>query len=428
VIGQDIRRNLRLGINSLRAHKLRAALTALGIVFGVASVICMLAIGEGLSFEAREQIRRLGSDNIILRSVKPPARMEATSSQTYCLEYGLTYADMEHIRTTIPHIELIVQNREMRRDIWRVGMRVDGCVVGTVPWYPEITNSRLLAGRFLSSSDMRDCANVCVLSDRIVEKLGGFSNPIGDFVKIGGYGGGEYYQVIGILESGGGRTTSENDKDSGIQNEIYVPLTAARSRFGEILVQVASGTRAFEKVELHRAIVKVDSSENVITIAGAVEAVLKKRHDKQDYEMIVPLQLLQEKERTKRLYNIVLGLMAAISLLVGGIGIMNIMLANISERTPEIGIRRAVGAKKRDIVAQFLTETVLLSGLGGVIGVLLGFGLRYLIGFAAGMTLIITPWSVALAFGISAMVGFGFGFYPAVRAANLDPIQALRHE
>ena len=425
MIYDDIKRNLKLGVNSLRSHKLRSALTALGIVFGVASVICMLAIGEGLSFEAREQIRRLGSDNIILRSVKPPKEMTSTSAGgNSVLSYGLTYDDVERIRAIIPRVEVEVPSREVRKDIWYVGRRVDGRVVGTVPWYPEMTNSHIVQGRFISPLDVRNCANVCVITTSLARNLGALRNLLGDFIKIGA----DYYKVVGILDTGGAPRATEKSSVASSQNEVYIPLTAARSRFGEILVDTGSGGESYERVELHGAIVKVASSDDVVSVSRVIEALLKKNHDKQDYEMIVPLELLREKERTKRLYNMVLGLMAAISLLVGGIGIMNIMLANISERTPEIGIRRAIGAKKRDIMAQFLTETVLLSGFGGLLGVLLGFGMRYLIGYLASMTLIVTPWSVILSFGISALVGLGFGFYPALRAANLNPIEALRHE
>ncbi len=421
----EIKRNLKLGINSLRAHKLRAALTALGIVFGVASVICMLAIGEGLSFEAREQIRRLGSDNIILRSAKPPQQLAATTTDApTVLTYGLTYADVERIQTLIPKVQVIVPSREFRQDLWYLGRRVNGTAVGTVPWYPSITNSRLIAGRFISPLDIRSFANVCVITNSLARNLGALTNLIGKFIRIGS----NYYKVIGILDTGSMQAASGKQDETATQNQAFIPLSSARSRFGEVIADPSSAGQTYERVELHGAIVKVDSSDDVLAVSRVIEALLKKRHNKQDFEMIVPLQLLMEKERVKQLYNLVLGLMAAISLLVGGIGIMNIMLANISERTPEIGIRRAIGAKKRDIMAQFLTETVLLSGLGGSLGVLLGVGLRFLVSSLAGMTLIITPWAVALSFGISALVGLGFGFYPALRAAKLNPIDALRHE
>jgi len=385
-------RNMRLGLSSLWAHKLRSGLTTLGMVFGVASVICMLAIGEGLSYEAREQIKRLGSNNIIIRSVKPPEDTQPT--------------------------------RQVRRDIWFHGRRVDGFAVGTVPWYPRITGRRVLAGRFITPLDMHLAANICVLTDRLARELGGVYNPLGDVVKLGG----DAYRVVGIIESS---TSGQPDGTKGAgqsAREVYIPLTAARLRMGELIIQRQTGSISMERVELHGAIVEVDDPDHVLQTAEVVEALLKRFHEKQDYEIVVPLQLLIERERVKRIYNIVLGLLAAISLLVGGIGIMNIMLASVSERTPEIGIRRAIGARRRDVLAQFLTETVLLSGFGGLTGIALGVSMPRLITSLSGMQTIVTPWAIILAFGISALVGLVFGYYPAWRAANMDPIVALRHE
>jgi len=418
--------NIKLGLNSLWAHKLRSGLTTLGIVFGVASVICMLAIGEGLSWEAREQIRRLGSNNIILRSVRPPREMDSTTTQRRqeVLQYGLTYADIERIASTVPKVEVIVPTREIRKDVWFGGKRVDGHVIGTVPWYLEIANGRLLEGRFINAMDMHRTANVCVLSTGMAKSLSGLSSPLNGFVKIGT----SFYRVVGVVEGGGLAVGSGTERAMHGLNEVYIPLTASRLRMGEMIVQVDTGSFSSERVELHSAIVRVHDSADVLGTSRVVDAILKRFHEKKDYEMIVPLQLLQEKERVKRLYNIVLGLMAAISLLVGGIGIMNIMLANVSERTPEIGIRRAIGAKKRDIVAQFLTETVLLSGCGGLVGVALGIGMPWLVTRVTQMHTIVTPWAVLIAFGISALVGLVFGLYPALHAANMDPVEALRHE
>jgi len=417
-------RNLKLGLNSLRAHKLRSALTTLGIVFGVASVICMLAIGEGLSYEAREQIKRLGSNNIILRSVKPPRDMQSSESARQILQYGLSYLDVERIATTVPHVQVVVPTRELRKDLWFGEQQVEGRVIGTVPWFPSIANRRVVAGRFLNPLDMRQAANVCVLSRSAARNLARLRLPLGEMLKVGT----EYFRVVGVVETGIAAARGGPQTATKSQNDVYVPLTALRSRFGDLIMERQAGSWTYERVELHGAIVRVDAEADVLATARVVEALLKRFHDKQDFEMIVPLQLLREKERVKELYNIVLGLMAAISLVVGGIGIMNIMLATVSERTSEIGIRRAIGARKRDIMAQFLTETVLISIFGGMIGVLIGMAVPSLIEQEAGIKTIVTGWSVALAFGISALVGLFFGFYPALRAANMDPITALRHE
>ena len=423
-----IQRNLKLGLDSLRAHKLRSTLTTLGIVFGVASVICMLAIGEGLSFEAREQIRRLGSNNIIMRSVKPPSSASASQSSRpgmiTAVQYGLTYADLERIVSTVPKVEVIVPTREIRKDIWLNERRVSGNVIGTVPWYLETTNGRLIAGRYINSMDMHSAANVCVLNVAAAKNLAGLSNLLGSTLNVGS----DCYKVVGIVDSSTPSVGSGQKGEGRTQNEIHIPLTAARQRFGEIIMESSSGSTSMERVELHGAVVRVASSEDVISVSRVIESLLLKAHDKRDYEMIVPLQLLREKERVRRLYNIVLGSMAAISLLVGGIGIMNIMLATVTERTREIGIRRAIGAKKRDIAVQFLIETLLLSGFGGMSGILLGVGLPWLIRTFTEMNTIVTVWAVMLSFCISGLIGVVFGFYPAIRAANMDPIAALRHE
>jgi putative ABC transport system permease protein len=420
-------RNARLGLGSLWLHRLRSALTTLGIVFGVASVICMLAIGEGLSFEAREQIRRLGSNNIILRSVPPPKESTAQASSgpgPQAIQYGLTYADVERIASTVPGIKVIVPTREIRKDVQFRSRSAEGMVVGTVPWYPDITSAHLLAGRFISSMDEHAATNVCVLSSGIAAKLTAIEAPLGNTVKIGS----DHYRVVGIIESGAAHAGNGGELVSDTGREVYVPLTASRLRFGELIIDRQAGSFSAERVELHGAIVQVVAGDDVLVTSQVIQRLLNTHHSKSDYQMTVPLQLLREKERVKRIYNMVLGLMAAISLLVGGIGIMNIMLASVSERTAEIGIRRAVGAKKRDIMAQFLTETVLLSGIGGLVGVGLGVGLPLLITYFSGMATIVTAWAILLAFGISAMVGLIFGFYPAWRAANMDPIVALRHE
>ncbi len=421
-----LKRILRLGIKSLWLHKLRSVLTVLGIVFGVCSVISMLAIGEGASYEAQEQIKQLGSQNIIVKSVKPPQDESASAEQSFAIEYGLTYKDAERMAYTIPSVQVIVPMRAIRRDIRYNTRRVDGQVIGTVPWYPEIAKSRVQAGRFINAVEMQSAKNVCVLGAGIADKLFSYENPLGNAIKVGG----DYYRVVGIMQEkstvnpgNGGNTTVEN-----LNYEVFIPLTAAKARFGELLVRRTSGTMEFERVQLHQIIVKVDQLEQVTETAAILQTMLSLFHKKQDYELVVPLELLRQAERTKQIFNIVLGSIAAISLLVGGIGIMNIMLASVTERTREIGIRRALGAKKRDIITQFLTETVILSGSGGMIGIVIGVTIPFLITRFAHMATIVTLWALLLAFCISAAVGVIFGLYPAYRAANMDPIEALRHE
>jgi putative ABC transport system permease protein len=422
-------RTFRLGTKSLWLHRLRSLLTVLGIVFGVCSVIAMLAIGEGASFEAQEQIKSLGSQNIIVRSIKPPEEQKVSqqSSQSRMLTYGLTYADIRAIRETIPGVTVVVPGRVIRDFVWNISRRVDCEMIGTVPWYPGMRNHRVAHGRFFTEAEMEDRSSVMVLGAEAAERLFPLEWPIGQTVRVGS----AYYRVIGVMESRNSRmenTALGDARGSSLTTRVYLPLETLKSRYGEVILRRRTGSMEFEKVVLHEITIKVADREQVVPVSEAIETLLKLKHTKPDYQVIVPLELLKRAEQTKRIFNIVLGSIAAISLLVGGIGIMNIMLASVTERTREIGVRRALGAKRQDIVAQFLVETVLLAAAGGVIGILLGIIIPQLVSHFAGMRTIVTFWSPFLAFSISALVGVVFGLYPALRAARMDPVEALRHE
>jgi len=423
-----LKRTVRLGLKSLWLHRLRSLLTVLGIVFGVCSVIAMLAIGEGASYEAQEQIKNLGSQNIIIRSIKPPEELKVSDrgKQSYVLQYGVTYNDMKNIRTTIPGVTVVLPTRIIRDYAWNVSRRVDCEVVGTVPWYPQMRNHRVAAGRFFTDTEMDGRASVCVLGSEMVPMLFPLEAPFGKQIRVSG----DYYQVIGIMEPQAQIAKSDEVPEAtrAASHRMFIPLETAKMRFGEILMRRRSGSFEAERVELHEVTVKVASLEDVMPVAEAIKQTLVHNHKKKDYEVVVPLELLKRAERTKQIFNIVLGAIAAISLLVGGIGIMNIMLASVTERTREIGIRRALGARRHDIVLQFLIETVLLAGAGGIIGVFLGIAIPFIVTWTAGMKTIITLWSPLLAFTISALVGVAFGIYPAIRAAQMDPVEALRHE
>jgi len=434
-----LKRTVKLGIKSLWMHRLRSTLTTLGIVFGVCSVIAMLAIGEGASREAQEAIAQLGSSNIIIETVKPPEEETDAGKAEAVRHYGLTYADAEAIRNTIPNIQVVVPNREIEQEARYLNRRVAIRIKGTTPWHPEIERIRLIRGRFLSSIDMHHQLAICVLDDQVARKLFAFDDPLGRDVKIQG----SYYRVVGIVSqtaipvlagsSAGGAATSIGDSGGAQGDIIYLPLTTARQRFGELNYSISGGSRSAEKVELQKIIVKVDAKQvlglrDMLGMRGILDALLDRLHDKKDYRIVVPLELLRQAARTKRIFSIVLGSIAAISLLVGGIGIMNIMLATVSERTREIGIRRALGAKKRDIIIQFLSETLLLTFVGGILGIILGSIIPSLVTHFSRMPTVITGSSLVLAFGISAAVGITFGMYPAYHAANMDPIESLRHE
>jgi len=423
-------RTMQVGIKSLLLHKLRSALTMLGIIFGVCSVIAMLAIGEGASYEAQETIKKLGSANIIIRAVKPPEDTKtttATSGRGSVIEYGLTYKDASRIQATIPGINHVLPMRIIRENVRFFRNEVSGQVIGTYPVYSEIAGLDSLRGRFITETDDLHQNNICAISAGLAKRLFPYQYPLDQEIKIGAH----YYQVVGLVRE---TSTEEKRPQSGettgqaLDNNVYVPLSAARNRFGETLIRRSAGSQEAERVQLHQITVQFASTADVETAVPQIETLLERFHTKKDYELIVPLQLLRQAEQTKRIFNIVLGSIAAISLLVGGIGIMNIMLATVTERTREIGIRRALGAKQRDITAQFLVEAIVLAIGGGLIGVSLGVLTPLIVSRLTDMVTIITPLSVMLAFSISGAVGIIFGLYPASRAASLDPIEALRHE
>ncbi len=428
-----LKRTFKLGIKSLWMHRLRSTLTTLGIIFGVSSVIAMLAIGEGASRDAQEKIAQLGSHNIIINTVEPPEDQSNVGQQQTMKEYGLTYSDAERFRNGIPNVQVIVPNRRLSQQAQYRTRRVAVEVVGTVPWFPEISSTRLRFGRFLSSTDMHYKRGICVVDEKLVRELFGFDDPLGQDVKIAS----DYYRVVGVVteqaSSKEGNNLEEKDatgaKKAGANlGCIYIPLNTVRNRFGEMSMQISSGSRSFEKVELQEIIVKVRNIEQVMGTRDSVRTLMNRFHKKSDYEITVPLELMRRAKEFQRIFTIVLGSIAAISLLVGGIGIMNIMLATVSERTREIGIRRALGAKKRDIIFQFLSETLILTLSGGILGIILGSLIPFFVTHFGQMRTVITTSSLVLAFGISAGVGIIFGLYPAYRAANMDPIESLRHE
>lgn len=428
------RRTLKLGIKSLWLHRLRSTLTALGIIFGVASVIAMLAIGEGASRTAQEQIARLGSLNIIVKTVQPPEDQQASGQQQTLREYGLTYKDAERFRNSVPNAQVVVPVRRVPHQAWYRNRKIPIEVIGTVPWHLETAPIRLIMGRFLAVNDMDYKQDICVIDEKIVNDLFTFDDPIDQYVKIGS----DYYCVVGIvspqpvISSATPQEIQENkssQKQSGANaGNIYIPLTTVKDRFGEMTLQGSSTGRTIEKVELQEIIVKVANADLVLPARDILQTVLERFHKKNDYQVIVPLELLQQAKRTQRIFSIVLGSIAAISLLVGGIGIMNIMLATVSERTREIGIRRALGARRKDIIFQFLSETLLLTFAGGLLGILLGCSIPYFVTHLGNMPTVITGTSLLLSFGISGAVGIAFGLYPAYRAAYMDPIESLRHE
>jgi putative ABC transport system permease protein len=394
----------------------------------------MLAIGEGASRDAQERIARLGSRNIIVKTVKPAEDMSASGEESDTASvYGLTYDDAERFRQTIPDVEVVVPVRRISQQAWYRNRKVAVEVIGTIPWYPEISSIKLKQGRFLSSIDMYYKRGICIVDDSVINSLFVVDEPLGKHIKIKD----SYYRVVGVVSAAGPIEIEQDTPLSrsgpgpgggGVTGNVYIPLTTFKSIFGELSAQFSGGRQSMEKVELQEIVVKVNSMQSVLATRDILDSLLSRFHEKKDYQIVVPLQLLREAARTKRIFSIVLGSIAAISLLVGGIGIMNIMLATVTERTREIGIRRALGARRRDIVVQFLSETVMLTLTGGLVGILLGSLIPYLVTRFVNMPTVVTGISLVLSFGISAIIGITFGIYPAYRAANMDPIESLRHE
>jgi putative ABC transport system permease protein len=434
---------LRLGIGSLMLHKLRAALAVLGILIGVTAVIWLVAMGEGVSYQAQQQIKDLGATSIIIRSVKPPQE-KTRNREDFILTYGLLRDDYDRLLADVPAIRQAVPMREISREVYNRDHVVDAKLIGCTPEYFALNHLQVERGRALTDYDLKRMDNVAVLAHGAAQVLFPIEDPIGRVVLIGT----DFYRVVGIAAErtaaaaiGGSLEARQYDSD------VYIPLTTLRRRIGDRVFRERAGSFEAENVQLSQITATVGDMDQVDNTADIVRSLLAKYHKTPDYSVVVPKELLQQAETLRAMFNVLLLLIAGISLLVGGIGIMNIMLATVTERTREIGIRRALGATRRDIIQQFLWETVVLSGTGGLLGILCGFlckptvaGVQWAIATLlpklAGslptniknLEPRIAPWSILVALVISVAAGMVFGLYPARRAANMDPIDALRHE
>jgi len=436
VFNSSFYQTFKLGLKSLFLQKLRSGLAALGIIIGTTAVIWLVAIGEGVSYQAQEQIKELGATNIIIRNVKPVSDDQSDNARVQ--RYGLLRADYERM-LTIPSIKRAVPMRELKRDV-RVGDRsTDAKLVGCTIEYLGLNRLEVARGRWFNKRD--DGENVAVLADGTAKVLFPYENAIGKTIWLGA----DLYTVIGQTSTRDASASIGGSLEAREYNmDVYIPLATVRKRVGDWIMERKPGSFTGEIVELSQITVAVDSVDEVDVTASVIETQLQQFHEQEDYAVVVPKELLAQAERTKAMFNGLLVLIAGISLLVGGIGIMNIMLATVTERTREIGVRRALGARRTHIVQQFLTETTVLTATGGLLGVSLGLLIgplvrltRFLANsyspdmlppFAQTLEPRIAIWSVVLALGISIGVGLLFGVYPARQAAYLDPIEALRHE
>ena len=415
---------IKMSLRSIMLHKLRSLLTILGLVFGVASVIIMLAIAEGAGLDAQREIESLGINNIIVRSQKPSEDDRQRQNRQGVLEYGLTFLDMQRISETLDSVDQIAPFREFNYEARFLDRFTEARLVGIYPEFAEINRLEIAKGRFIENTDVELRSNVCVIGSELAGKLFQFEAAIGESIMVSNR---FRFRVIGVIapkmsSAGVGSSLSAQD----FNKDIYIPLTTDQTRIGEMLIEQSEGSFKAEKLELSQLTVRVKDPRQVKSTAAAIESLLAGTHEKQDYVITIPLDLLEQRKAVQRIFNFVLGSIAAISLLVGGIGIMNIMLATVSERTREIGIRRALGATQTDITLQFLVETLVLSASGAIIGAAVGLSAPPLISFFSGRETAITFWGPMAAVLVALLTGLVFGIYPARRAASLDPIEALR--
>ena len=414
----DVLPELRLGLENLRAHKLRSILTMLGMIFGVAAVVAMLSIGAGAQQEVMSFIEQLGVRNLIIEAKEAPDGQ--TLQKVRKLSSGLSFQDLRIIQTNLDGISAASPRKRFTPSkLLPRPLSTDLPVVyGVAPSYKSILNLQVASGRFFDEAETTAAAPVAVLGEAAAATLFGADDPVGQYVKVND----QWFRVIGVA---GPQLTVQSDV-AGIpaqdrNNIIYVPLYSS-------VLRLEDGQSA-QKDEIDGIYLQMNQGADITGAAALLRGVLDVAHrGAGDFTIVSPAELLAEQRRTQRIFEMVMVAIASISLLVGGIGIMNIMLASVLERTREIGVRRAIGARQRDVVRQFLIETTIISLTGGVAGILLGVGLSQLIGVLAGWSTIVTTGSIVLAFGVSVFIGIVFGLYPAVRASRLDPVKALHYE
>ncbi len=445
--------DITIALEAILSNKLKSILTALGIIFGVAAVISMLAIGNGAKQEILEQMKMVGVNNIIINPIfeeqdEQQAEGENGKKQNQKFSPGLTALDLKAIKDIVPSVKSASSEISLNSFVQYEGLRMPAKIMGVSTDYFDLYNLPLDNGTYFSKQQEEHGIPVCVIGSNIKTKFFGKVDPIGQYIKFGSV----WLQVVGVIKKNDVKVTGfENAGVSVYNDNVYIPVNTMLLRYknrsvinsqklqsssvgggGFFIVSFGGNTNSQAPSNYHqldRIIVQVAETEDINTTTEIISRMLIRRHaGVKDFEITVPELLLKQQQRTKDIFNIVLGAIASISLVVGGIGIMNIMFASVMERIKEIGTRLAIGAKKADIIAQFLSEAVLISVSGGFIGVVLGIVLSKLITHFADIKTIVSPLSVLIAFGVSAAVGVIFGLSPAKRAAEKDPIESLRYE
>lgn len=445
--------NLRNGWEAMNANRFRAVLTSLGIIFGVAAVIAMLAIGNGAEREILQQIRQIGSNNIVIKAKIPEPKTEEErrsvkpGQENERFSPGLTLADAENIAATIPGVEFVSPQVEMETQLFANGQKLKARLIGVDNRFFEANNLQIAQGTGFSDNQQQRSLPVCVIGKGVQSRLFANAEALGNSLKAGD----QHFTVTGVLddrafdEQTAGKLSIRN-----VNLEVYIPIRtflvrvmnraevtqADIKRFQEEQSmeeeegsEASQAKVAYNYHQIDRLVVHVKESSDMEPAVEVIRKLLKRRHfNAEDYEVVVPELLLKQEQKTKNLFNLVLAVIAGISLLVGGIGIMNIMLASVLERIKEIGLRLALGARREDIVQQFLAEAIVISLSGGILGIVLGVSFSYAIEYLADIQTLVSPASVILSFAVSVSVGLVFGIYPARKASQQNPIESLRYE
>lgn len=439
--------NLDIAIEAIKRNKLRSFLTSLGIIFGVASVIAMLAIGTGAQQEILANMQLLGTNNVIIQPVVEQREGGVEEEEDEFVNHrrfspGFTLEDLYSIQSKIPYVRAVTPEIIYDTQFIRAGQMRSGKLVGVNDHYFDINNFEINSGTNFAPLHFEQAMPVAIIGYGVRTRFFPGENPIGKKIKAGNV----WFTVVGVLQER--QLTSSQIENLGIRDynqDLFAPAESVLLRYGNRALVTNRDVQAAQAAEnnpnvaetqrdrnyhqLNRAIVQVSDNSYSVTIAEIISRMLERRHNQVvDFEIIVPELLLQQEQQTRRIFNIVLASIASISLLVGGIGIMNIMLASVVERYREIGVRRAVGAKQQDIQLQFLTEALVISVTGGFVGVVVGIGFSYIVEVSAGIASVVTLGSILISFGVATLIGVVFGYFPAKRAAEQEPVTALRHE